>query len=402
MKNLMNKTLIGLGVLASTVFFSCSNDDDVDPVIEVTAPVTYDFTRNGTSSVSFGGQTTRIQMAGEFASALKVSTLTEANLNGMFSHIEGGSDFSSEDLNASSKNIRSKVAASQDYFSANSTDAAEIKNKFDSWITSQVTEVFPNWNVDASAGVAGKLQQLSGTTRYINAKGLEYDQAITKSLIGGMMLDQILNNYLSPAKLESGTNLADNNNDVLADGKNYTTMEHNWDEAYGYLYGTEENLAVPAADAADNFLNKYVKRAANNGFTDVPTEIYTAFKLGRAAITAKNYTLRDEQAEIIREKISMTIALRAVHYLQAGKTNLNTDKASAFHGLSEGVGFIYSLQFTRKPGTNAPYFSKSEVEGFINQLTEGNGFWDVTPTTLDQLSETIAAEFEFTVAQAAQ
>ena len=75
---------------------------------------------------------------------------------------------------------------------------------------------------------------------------------------------------------------------------------------------------------------------------------------------AKDYNERDRQADIIRENISEVVGVRAVYYLQAGKDM--TDKAKAFHALSEGVGFIYSLQFTRKPGTDAPYFSKNEVD----------------------------------------
>ena len=101
-----------------------------------------------------------------------------------------------------------------------------------------------------------------------------------------------------------------------------------------------------------------------------------------------------------REEVSKIIAIRAVYYLQQGKVNLGTDYASAFHDLSEGFGFIYSLQFTREPGTDAPYFTKSEVDGFIDQLMADNGFWDVSTETLDQISETIAAKFSFTVTEA--
>jgi hypothetical protein len=122
--------------------------------------------------------------------------------------------------------------------------------------------------------------------------------------------------------------------------------------------------------------------------------------MGRAAIVAKNYEVRDEQAEIIRAEVSKIIGVRAVYYLQQGKGNLESDKASAFHDLSEGFGFVYSLQFTRKPGTTSPYISKAQVDDFISQLEAGNGFWDVTAETLDAMSNAIAAEFDFTVEQA--
>ncbi|GAA3621955.1 DUF4856 domain-containing protein [Flavivirga jejuensis] len=404
----MKKLVLSL-LIAGSLFNSCSSDDDNGTGDnQITAPATYVFTRNGNSTVSFGGQTTRIKMAEELVSAIKDNTKTEdqldaiEKLDAMFAHVEGVADFSDTDLNASDKSIRSKTAASADYFSANTTEANTIKADFDNWISAQVLDVFPNWENIATAGNAGQLQEAGGeSTRYINAKGLELNQAFAKSLIGALMVDQILNNYLSPAVLDAGENRANNDNDVVESDKDYTTMEHKWDEAYGYLYGNEVNPAVPVLDA-DSFLNKYLSRVENDtDFTGIAADIYNAFKLGRAAIEAKNYTVRDEQAEIIKEKISMVIAVRAAHYLQAGKASLAANKAAAFHDLSEGFGFVYSLQFTRKPNTTLPYFSKTEVDAYISQLMTGNGFWDVTTTTLDTISDEIAAEFGFTSAQAA-
>jgi hypothetical protein len=140
---------------------------------------------------------------------------------------------------------------------------------------------------------------------------------------------------------------------------------------------------------------------SDDDFEDIADDIYNAFKLGRAAIVAKNYTTRDQQAEIIRTKISEIIGIRAVYYLQAAKPTVGTDYGSAFHDLSEGYGFIYSLQFTRQPGTDNPYFTKDEVDAYLSQLMQGNGFWDVTTTTLDEMSDDIAARFDFTVSEAA-
>lgn len=399
----MKKIIVSLLTISSFVFTSCSSDDDAGNSTDnnqVIAPATYAFSRDGNTTVSYSGQTTRIQMGEELLTALRDNTKTEAEIDGMFAHVEGNNDFSDADLNASNKSIRSKTAASSDYFSANTTTANAIKADFDMWIANQVSEVFPNWNTIATAGNAGNLQEAGGgSTRYINGKGLEYNQAVNKSLIGALMADQILNNYLSTAVLDAGDNIANNDADVLEDGKNYTTMEHKWDEAFGYLYGTDS--ATNPILNEDSFLNKYLSRVEGDAdFAGIASEIYEAFKLGRAAIVAKNYDVRDAQAEIIREKISEVIAIRAVYYLQQGKNNLETDKASAFHDLSEGFGFIYSLQFTRKPETNEPYFTKTEVDGFISQLMTGNGFWDVTPATLDSISDTISGEFSFTTTQA--
>ncbi|GAB1309074.1 DUF4856 domain-containing protein [Urechidicola sp. KH5] len=394
----MNNRFLLLLAVAGLLSTSCDDDDDNPP--QTVAPTAYEFARNGVTSVDYNGQTTRIEMGEEFIDALKDETLTEAALDGMFAHAEGDADFSDPDLNASSKNIRSKTSASSDYYASNTTDGQAIKAQFDAWIAEQVAEVFPNWGTDAAAGIAGKIQENGGgSTRYVNGKGVELNQIINKGLIGGLMADQMLNNYLSTAVLDAATNVEDNNSGTLATDKNYTTMEHKWDEAFGYLYGTD-NAANPQL-GADSFLNKYLAKVESDpDFTGIADDIYDAFKLGRAAIVNKDYETRDAQAEIIREKISEVIGVRAVYYLQQGKNNLSTDTAAGFHDLSEGIGFIYSLQFTRQPNSTSPYFTKAEVEDFYDTLMEGNGFWDVSAATLEEMSEDIAAKFTFTVEEA--
>jgi hypothetical protein len=399
MKTVKLLSLAFVGIL----FGSCSDDDDNqgNNNNDVVAPATYSFTRDGASTVSYSGQSTRIAMAEEFISATKNEEATAEQLQNMFDHKENAQDYSDASLNSSNKSVRSKTAASYDYFNTNSTDASAIKAQYDAWISAQVTEVFPNWTMDAEAGQAGKIQEAGGgSTRYVNAKGLEYNQAIAKSLIGGLMTDQMLNNYLGTGVLDAGENTADNDSETLSGDKNYTTMEHKWDEAFGYLYGAELDATNPEL-GVDSFLNKYLSRVeGDSDFTGIAANIYDAFKMGRAAIVAKNYEVRDEQAEIIRAEVSKIIGVRAVYYLQQGKGNLESDKAYAFHDLSEGFGFVYSLQFTRKPGTTSPYISKAQVDDFISQLEAGNGFWDVTAETLDAMSNAIAAEFDFTVEQA--
>jgi hypothetical protein len=288
----MKKVILSFIALSTMLLTSCSSDDDTvmegQQEQQVVAPANYTFVRAGNSSVSYGGQSKRIAMAEELISAMKDNTKTEVQLDGMFAHIEGANDFSDPDLNASDKSVRSKTAASQDYFSANSTDATAIKEEFDGWIASQVNDVFPNWDNTATPGVAGQLQEGGGgSTRYITGKGLELNQALAKSLIGGLMGDQMLNNYLGTAVLDAGENRANNDNDVLDEGKDYTTMEHKWDEAFGYLYGAEENAASPLLNV-DSFMSKYLSRVeGDTDFAGIADKIYDAFKLGRAAIVAK-------------------------------------------------------------------------------------------------------------------
>lgn len=402
----MKKILLFLTV--PTLFLtSCSSDDENgDTTNQVEAPSTYTFTRNGESTVSFSGQTTRIAMSEETISAFNnFDVSTETSLLNMFNHQEGANDFSYPELNASDKSMRSKTAASRDFFSANTSEAALIKETFDNYITTQINEVYPNEMTNASPGVAGQIADGS-STRYVTGNGLEMNQTFAKGLIGALMVDQMLNNYLSTSVLDEATNVSDNDNDIPAEGKVYTTMEHKWDEAYGYLFGASANAADPVATIGDDdsFLNKYLGRVeGDTDFAGIAQEVYDALKLGRAAIVAKNYDVRDEQAAIIRQKISEVIAIRAIYYLQQGKNAIqNEDMGAAFHDLSEGYGFVYSLRFTRNPNTNEPFFTRTEVDSYISQLMNdgANGLWDVTPATLDSISEAIAAKFDFTVAQA--
>ncbi len=389
-----------------TIFTSCS---DNLPETEIDNPIDYTFERNGQSTVDYGGQSIRIAMSEELISAMMDFSMTEEQLLEMFANQQSNgqeaSPFNNPALNETTKSIKSKVAASKDFFSSNTVETAQIRADFEAWITAQVKDVFPYENQLASEGIAGQIVDGSAT-RYVNSKGLEFNQAVNKSLIGALMIDQMVNNYLSTSVLDEGHNISNNDNGILEEGQNYTTMEHKWDEAYGYLFGAASagSNPVDAIGNSDSFLNKYLARVDNDSdFTGISQDVFEAFKLGRAAIVAGDYDTRDEQAEIIKEKIATVIGVRAVYYLQQGKRAFeNGLTGTAFHDLSEGFGFIYSLRFCRKAYSNESYFSREEVDNFLNMLTEGNGFWDVEVETLNAISEAIANKFSFTIEQAAE
>ena len=176
----MRKFTYSLMLFTGIFFISCSSDDDgidittcADGVMNgdetgvdcggscapcetaIENPTNYVFTRDGQNTVSFDGQTTRIKMGQELLSNFNVPTNSLQKLTGMFAHEEGADDFEDASLNASDKSLRSKVAASADYFSTNATDQALIRTKVDGFISAQVNEVYPNWEVAAAAGTAG-------------------------------------------------------------------------------------------------------------------------------------------------------------------------------------------------------------------------------------------------------
>lgn len=399
------KQILALAIF-SAFFISCSNDDDtVLTTDSLSVPETYTFERSNVSSVDFSGQSSRIAMLEEMGNYYKnqgtAGSIVDASvLTNMYSN--SNNPFSVADLNTSGKQLKDKTAASVDYFTlqyggGTTSEQVSVRTFFESQFSEGYNASQGNY---ASAGVAG--QYLDGSSvRLFAANGLEPQQVLLKGMMGACFMDQILNNYLSINKLDAGTNITDNTNKIVETGKNYTTMEHNWDEAYGYIYGGDI-----ASTATYKYWSSYINQVnADSDFNTVKADIDLAFRKGRAAIVANDYATRNAQIVIIKEKLALVPAVRAVFYLQEGKAKLVTDNgAKAFHALSEAYGFIMSLRYTNQPGTNNPYFSKTEVDTMLNLLISGpNGLWDIDNISpkLDAISAQIAARFGFTVAQAA-
>jgi hypothetical protein len=302
-------------------------------------------------------------------SAISSNGTTADALRGMFENT--GGYFSNADLNTSTKQIKSKTAA----YSASGVQMA-IHSSFDSWFTDYATNVAPivGTTTMAAAGSAG----MSGN-RELNAKGMEYDQIVAKSLIGALCLDQVVNGYLSDSKIGDAVNNIDRTED-----NNSTLREHHFDEGYGYVYGKFGADNIMGDLSGDGLLGKYL-----NKYSDYKETVFNAFVAGRAAIVSNNSTVRDEQAQIIKETLSMVVAARAESYLRdaAEAADLSADY---FHALSEGYGFILSLQFTYT-ADGTPYFSNAEVNEMLATLEAGNGFWDRTDAELISMADAINA-----------
>ena len=379
MKNLILKSmLISLAIFA----FSCDSDNDEgSSTPTIVAPDSYEFTRDGVSSVSFSGQTTRLNQAEELYSGLNSSSATESGLDLMFNGDGNGSaGFADESLNGTSKIIGSKTSSST------LAGSATTKARFDAMITDFATNVVPNWNTDASAGTAGAISTPDGASTYhLNAMGQEIDQLFFKGLIGAFTLDQIVNNYIHPNQLDSGSRIDDNDNDVLSGDNNYTDMEHKWDEGFGYLYGLEgDNLSAAGSSPSGNgsLLMKYFKKVNDEGGYEpgIGQVVYDAFIMGRTAIVNKNYELRDQQAAIIKVELSKVIGYYAIHYMNDYVAKLEAGNvAKAHHSLSEAWGFLLSLQFTNN-GNDEPFMDRSTVEYFLDNYM--GDFHSVNPGVL--------------------
>ena len=308
---------------------------------------------------------------------------TKAQMLEMFNE---GTGFADATLNSSGKKMANKTAGSP-------LASATVKPLFDAMITDFADNVIPNWATDAANGQAGVLTDVTRTI-HVNAKGHEIDQTFIKGIIGAMNVDQIINNYITPYQLDSGTRTSDNDNNTLSSGKDYTDMEHKWDEGFGYLYGQEADatrldLGVSPTGNGTT-LNKYFKKINTSNQAGIGIKVFDAFRKGRAFIVAKQYDKRDQQAKIIKEELSKVIAYKAVDYINGYMSKIEAgNTADAFHALSEAYGFVMSLQFTND-GTDSAYFSNSEVNGFLTLM---DNFWTVQNSDLESIRDQVKAKF---------
>ena len=421
----MKKVILSF-LAVSALFYSCSNDDDggngegegsvlVTPSLgEVITGDDFSrtegdynndyldnystlFTRGGESSVSFSGQTTRLRQTKEIGSELKAGTAV-AEIQLMFEgeEVNGSSlsaGFTEVALNGTTKIVRSKTSTSLGLFNGTNTTGQGATNVgvIDDFIEDH-QGVIDRWALDGSTGVAGIVTETDGSIRYVTGKGYELDQLFAKSMSGALAYDQAINHYLN--RLDDnfdGTNSFRTANDANAvdEGDSYTTMEHHWDESFGYIYGntTGENLIYKYIDNVDGLVK----------FSGVEKDILEAYVTGRIAISEKDYEARDEQVSILREKLGLIIAVRAVYYLGSGADKIGdleadaTGRIDAFHTLSEGYGFVHSLRYI-VDGDGEAYFTDAEVDSFLATMDAENGLWSVTSDDLLDIADDIAAK----------
>ncbi len=304
-------------------FFSACNDDDNTPSYDI--PTSYNFT-----NVSYNGQTQRIDMLSAIKTYMATSqqqgiALDANKLLAMYANDAANAGW----LNTydETKQLRSKTLTNvQDNFDALFVELATASQS-------------ANAGVD---GISGVIQSTSNPDKsyLVGDDGLDHAQLIEKGLMGACLYYQATSVYMGSEKMEV-------DNETVEPGEG-TQMEHHWDEGFGYF-------GVPTSFPADVdgllFWGSYAnKRDALLGCNQ---KIMNAFLKGRAAISAKDLTARDEAIADARTNWELIAVATALHYLNDGATNFE-DMALRSHSLSEAIGFIYALQFNEtKKITNA-------------------------------------------------
>ena len=271
-------------------------------------------------------------------------------------------------LNASGVQLRNITASSK-----STTDAEATRARLEA-LYIDMANVSKSVSTTATKGVAGKLG-----TYLVDAKGIETAQIIQKTLIGALQLDYICNILLVQG--------LDADNRTLVAGKNYSQLEHNWDEAYGiltlnsiYLIGSTDAVRGTTESLMGSYIWEFNKASY--------AKIFPAFLKGRAAIVNNDKAELKTQATFIRTEIEKAIASAAVGYLAKWKTS-TTDAARA-HAIGEGLGFIYSLRYCTITSVDAK-FSDDILENLTGST---NGFWDLTNDKINAASDAITLKFK--------
>lgn len=346
-------------------------------VLEV--PTTYAFTRNGNSTVSYGGQTIRMNMLSEMVTEMKTANtagiaVTEADLHNMYSN--NGFTWIDSDglgLTGSTKQLKSKTG----YATAGGSADAGIQAMFEGYMTSLATisATTINGTENGMAGTAGVWANDGVKGPYLmDADGKEYTQLIEKGLMCSVLMSQVTVNYLG--------GISGDENTEIESGKDYTAMEHHWDEAYGYF---TDAVDYPT-NGADRFWGKYSD--SRESIIGSASKISLAFRTGRTAIVNKDYSVRDLQVTIIRNELEKVSAGTAIHYLNSAKSNISSNVARN-HSLSEAYAFLEGLKYGYNALNNTG-MTAAEIDTALSYF--GNDFNIVTLTDLNNAIDLIASK----------
>lgn len=378
-----------LGTMFELVFALTDEDDNISTVTAmvttgklIDTPATYAFTRNGETSVAYSGQTDRLNQLDEIKEYLKTAdggaAISEQVLLDMFANTgeNGGGNFSF----SSTKQLKSKT------FQPDLDDAL-----FETLFAKVASASVDGANgIFAANGTAGLIvREGSGNTVLVDEKGREFTQLIEKGLMGAVFYHQIYNTYLTEGRIGR-----DVENVALAEGKNYTAMEHHWDEAFGYWAPPVDFASNWPAERAseDRFWSHYSNTVdnVNNGLLGTNDILMSAFKEGRAAIVNNDPVTRDTQRDILYETLELVAAATAVHYINSTIGYLGEGQiGEAFHVLSEVWAFTNALRYSPRRAMQL-----STIDEILETDLGVNGnFWNATPAGLNAAKSKLVAAY---------
>lgn len=363
---------------AALTFFtaSCDINDSGDSTIN--PPETYEFTRNGESTVAYPGQTDRLNMVAEMkayvAQANQGDVISEQDLIDMYENTggNGGGNFSF----SSDRQLKNKTFAPDrdaNLFTGIFADAESASEN-------------GNAGIRAQNGVAGLIErENSGNDILVDAKGREFTQLIEKGLMGAVFYNQIYNVYLTDDRI--GTDVE---NVELAEGQNYTPKEHHFDEAFGY-FGAPVDFSSPWPEAREDDA-RFWAHYADVSDDQIPfiETLMDSYILGRTAIVNNDQSSLNDQVDLLYENLELLAAATTVHYINSTLAELSSNnRGEALHTLSEAWAFANALKYSPRRK-----ISLDEIDRILNTDFGDNGnFWNVTADGLNNAKSTLVTVY---------
>lgn len=321
---------IPLWVGLTTLFLTSCKKDTTTPLPEptptpapsYTVPTTYNF-----SNANYTEATTRLMMMGELITYIRTAhtttaavqpTLSAQKLQDMFTAT--GNPFTNVALNGLSVQLKNQTSNQFNYIT-------DLEASFIECQQASITGAATPTVSSASSGVAGKLVSPMRAI-LVNANGFEFKEIAEKGLMGSFLYAKALSNLNTISTFDNAT---------LVNGS--TAQESAWDEAFAY-FGVP--VTFPTTTVGLRYWGTYcnsVSSAINSNAV-----MMNAFLKGRAAISNKDNTARDEAKNTLIAMWEKVSAAKCISYLKSAKANLS-DQASLHHNLSEAHGFIKAFRY---------------------------------------------------------
>ncbi|MGB1218898.1 MAG: DUF4856 domain-containing protein [Flavobacteriales bacterium] len=365
MLKMKNTIKIGSIMLLGTLLSSCGGDDK-----DYSVPNSYNF-----SNASYSGQTARINMLKELSTYMKSAV----------SNAEAVSEQQLLDMYANSNYTWTSAPFSIDQPTKqlkNKTFSGEVQNMEN--LMSSLASISTSTS-SGSNGNAGLVSSADGSKTYLfDANGMEPVQLIEKGLMASVFYYQATSVYLSEAKVGGA------NNTVNVVDKDYTAMQHYWDEAFGYLAApidlNEDNIEQKKTDGELAFYSKYLLKTVAADLPTVKHLMKRGFINGRAAIDNKDYDKRDEATEYVRNAWEMINVAAGLHYLNGALADIGDD-ALRNHKLSEAYAFIKALKFN-----SGKTITDTDIDAALAAL--GTNFYTISPSQIEEAKTILGTAFD--------
>lgn len=324
---------ITLALIVVTAFSSCkkdTKDPEPEPTPTPTTPTTPTYTiptSYNFSNANFVTSTQRIEMLGELTTYMRSThtttaatqpTISAQKMKDMFANT--ASAFASSTLNASGIQLKDQCGIALSF-------PTDMEAQFDDAQPASITAAANPTVSTASSGVKGKLVSPARAI-LVNGNGFEYKELAEKGVMGALFYYQAMTIM---------SNISTYDNTTITNSS--TAQEKKWDEAFGY-FGVPVSFPTSTVGLKNwgSYCNSVNVAIGSN------TTIMNAFLKGRAAISAKDNTGRDQAKAVVMSTWEKVGAAKCISYLKGAKNNLS-DAATLHHNLSEGYGFVVAFKY---------------------------------------------------------